>query len=97
MQEFSGSSTRREILSNTRMIIQYLRGKNIIISSNVDAYNQLRGPFDVINVGKLLQLSPREAAAAIGENCFKVIQHGQARKLRYVPVEVVTLEDMTKR
>lgn len=46
------SGPRAETFSNTRVLIQYLRGRNIIISSGADLVAQIRGPMDVCNIGE---------------------------------------------
>jgi ribonuclease P/MRP protein subunit RPP1 len=46
------AGARREVFSNTRLFIQYLRGRNLILSSGADTLGQLRGPMDVCNIGK---------------------------------------------
>lgn len=46
------SGVRQEIFSNTRVLIQYLRGRNILLSSGADNIGQFRGPMDVCNIGK---------------------------------------------
>lgn len=48
----SASGLRQEIFSNTRVLIQYLRGRNILLSSGADNVGQFRGPMDVCNIGK---------------------------------------------
>lgn len=48
----SSSGARLEVFSNTRILIQYLRGRNIILSSGADNLSQIRGPMDVCNIGE---------------------------------------------
>ena len=50
----ASSGARQEVFSNTRILIQYLRGKNIIISSGADNLAQIRGPMDVCNIGQMV-------------------------------------------
>lgn len=47
----TASGPRQEVFSNTRVLIQYLRGRNILLSSGADSIGQIRGPMDVNNIG----------------------------------------------
>jgi len=78
-------------------MIKYLRGRNIILSSGADSFTQIRGPCDVVNIGKILQLSHEQASKAIGENCAGLLKNATARKLRYIPVEVLSTQNMFDR
>ena len=48
----AASGPRAETFSNTRVLIQYLRGRNVIISSGADNIANIRGPMDVCNIGE---------------------------------------------
>jgi len=86
----SSSGARRELLSSSRTLVQYLRGRNIILSSNAIALAQLRGPADVINVASALGLNAESALDAVGRNAALVVKHACCRKLRYLPTEIVS-------
>lgn len=94
LYHYLASQARKEILSNSKVIIEYLRGRNVIITSNADGFNQIRGCLDVITIGSILRLSRQQAAKAIGENCAIVLKHAKARKLRYSRVEIVNTDDL---
>ncbi len=70
--------------------MQYLRGKNIILSSGADAHSQLRGPNDVIAMGKNLQLNSENAIKAVTANPAKVIQRAALRRLRFINAAVLS-------
>jgi RNase P/RNase MRP subunit p30 len=91
------AGARREVFSNTRVILQYLRGRNIIISSGAESTSLLRGPFDVCNIACVLGLTQQQAQNAIGENCASVLKHALARRCRYLPVEIVSKAEFKKR
>jgi hypothetical protein len=38
-----------------------------------------------------------QARLAITKNCEAVIKHGKARKLKFIPLEVVSVEEATER
>ncbi|XP_061493674.1 ribonuclease P protein subunit p30 [Rhineura floridana] len=53
---------------------------NIILSSAAEKPLQLRGPYDVANLGWLFGLSESNAKAAVSTNGRAVLLHGEARK-----------------
>lgn len=85
----SSSGSRREVISGCKLIIQYLRGRNIILSSGADSFNSIRGPCDVENIGGILSLSNELSTKSITENCALVMKHAFARKLKYIPIQIL--------
>jgi ribonuclease P/MRP protein subunit RPP1 len=55
----------------------------MIISSGARNMMELRGPYDVINMGTLFGMSQDKAKRAISENCKAVLARGAARKLHF--------------
>ena len=49
-------------------MINYTRGRNIIVSSATSRVNELRGPNDVANMSTLFCLSMKHAQVAISKN-----------------------------
>lgn len=88
--------TRREMLSSSQLIVQYLHNKHIILTSAADVAAILRGPSDVINIGTVLNIPKQHAVEAISMCCHKVIQRAQLRRLRKVPMELVSAEELRK-
>lgn len=54
---------------NLQLLVDWTRGKNIIIASAAPTANELRGPYDVANLSSLLGLSMERAKAAVSKNC----------------------------
>jgi hypothetical protein len=52
-----------------QVLINYTRGRNIIVSSAASRVNELRGPNDVANMSTLFGLSMEHARAAVSKNC----------------------------
>lgn len=52
--------------------------------------SQIRGIHEAINVGKLMKMNAEQAFHATFRTCQEVIQHGIARKNRFLPLEIVT-------
>ncbi|KAG7534889.1 RNase P subunit p30 [Arabidopsis thaliana x Arabidopsis arenosa] len=67
------AQTRRQVISNAKLLVDWTRGKNLIISSGAPSVTELRGPNDVINLMCLLGLSTERARAAISKNCRNMI------------------------
>lgn len=91
------SGARQEVFANTRTLIQYLRGRNIILSSGADNLLQIRGPMDVCNIGVALGLTNEQAMNSIANNCALVIKHATARRSRYLPLEIINKLDFNQR
>ncbi|XP_071668026.1 ribonuclease P protein subunit p30 isoform X4 [Patagioenas fasciata] len=74
------STMRRYTISNAISLMQICKGKNIVISSAAERPLELRGPYDIANLGLLFGLSESEAKAAVSTNCRATILHGETRK-----------------
>lgn len=90
-------ATRRQILSNCRILIKYLHGKHIILSSGAETMEQLRGPMDVVNMGELLGLTREQARKAISESCLSVLRHALSRRLQFLPLEILSSDAFVAR
>ena len=88
---------RREMLNTTQVMLQFLRGRNVIITSAADSANQLRGPFDVMNLGAVLGISEENAGRAISQNCSLVLKHAAKRRQRLLPTETISSEEFHRR
>ncbi|XP_057226926.1 ribonuclease P protein subunit p30 isoform X2 [Malurus melanocephalus] len=74
------STMRRYTISNAINLMQICKGKNIVISSAAERPLELRGPYDVANLGLLFGLSESQAKAAVSTNCRATMLHGETRK-----------------
>ncbi|XP_037255885.1 ribonuclease P protein subunit p30 isoform X1 [Falco biarmicus] len=70
------STMRRYTISNAISLMQICKGKNVVISSAAERPLELRGPYDVANLGLLFGLSESEAKAAVSTNCRAAVLHG---------------------
>ncbi|XP_072996685.1 uncharacterized protein [Typha latifolia] len=67
-------NVRRQMLSDAKLLVDWTRGKNLIISSAASTASEIRGPYDVINLfAVLLGLSIERAKAAISVNCRSLL------------------------
>ena len=90
----ASSQTRREVFNGVKVLVQYLRGKHIILSSGADTSSQLRGPIDVAGIAQSLKLSKECALKSLSANCEMVLKHGCSRKLRYLPAQVASKSEV---
>jgi ribonuclease P/MRP protein subunit RPP1 len=88
---------RREVINGTRVLIEYLKGKNIIFSSGAELLSQVRGPIDVINIGESLKINKQLSTKSISENTSMILKHAAARKLRFLPVEILLRDEFYKK
>nr|XP_035951209.1 ribonuclease P protein subunit p30 isoform X3 [Halichoerus grypus] len=70
------STMRRYTISNALNLTQVCKGKNVILSSAAERPLEIRGPYDVANLGLLFGLSESDAKAAVSTNCRAVLLHG---------------------
>uniref|UniRef100_A0A8C8VM51 Ribonuclease P/MRP subunit p30 n=1 Tax=Pelusios castaneus TaxID=367368 RepID=A0A8C8VM51_9SAUR len=77
------STMRRYTISNALSLMQICKGKNIILSSAAERPLELRGPYDVTNLGLLFGLSESDAKAAVSTNCRAVLLHGETRRTAF--------------
>ncbi|KAI9141205.1 RNase P subunit p30, partial [Paraphysoderma sedebokerense] len=68
-------SARRNLISNAANLIRVTKGKNIILSSDAMKAMDVRGPFDVINLGVLFGLNQAQAKACISNNVRTILYH----------------------
>ena len=79
---------RKRVLSNTKVLLQYLRGKHVLLTSGANDYTLLRSPIDVVNIGHVLGMKHHDAFAAITTNPQACLFHGAYRKRHYGNIEL---------
>ncbi|XP_047087401.1 uncharacterized protein LOC124699078 [Lolium rigidum] len=77
-------SSRRQVLAEAKLLVDWTKGKNLIISSAARNANEIRGPYDVINLcAFLLGLSTQRAKAAMSVNCRSLLSKAMRKKYFY--------------
>ncbi|XP_037421357.1 uncharacterized protein LOC119286114 isoform X1 [Triticum dicoccoides] len=77
-------NSRRQVLAEANLLVDWTKGKNLIISSAAHNANEIRGPYDVINLcAFLLGLSMERAKAAMSVNCRLLISKATRKKHFY--------------
>ncbi|XP_034688494.1 protein GAMETOPHYTE DEFECTIVE 1 [Vitis riparia] len=79
----SDVQSRKQVISNAKLLVDWTRGNNLIFSSAAPSVNELRGPYDVANLSSLLGLSMERAKAAISKNCRSLIANALRKKQFY--------------
>lgn len=71
-------------MTEAKLLVDWTKGKNLIISSSARNANEIRGPYDVINLcAYLLGLSTERAKAAMSVNCRSLISKALSKKHFY--------------
>ncbi|KAM4703630.1 ribonuclease P protein subunit p30 isoform 2-T3 [Rhinophrynus dorsalis] len=83
------STIRRYTIANALSLMQFCKGKNIIISSAAERPLEMRGPYDVATLGLLFGLCEGAAKAALSTNCRAALLHGETRKTAFGIVHTV--------
>ncbi|KAM5244009.1 ribonuclease P protein subunit p30 isoform 2-T2 [Hipposideros larvatus] len=83
------STMRRYTISNALNLMQVCKGKNVILSSAAERPLEIRGPYDVANLGLLFGLSESDAKAAVSTHCRAVLLHGETRKTAFGIISTV--------
>uniref|UniRef100_A0ABI7X1K9 Uncharacterized protein n=2 Tax=Felinae TaxID=338152 RepID=A0ABI7X1K9_FELCA len=73
------STMRRYTISNALNLMQVCKGKPL----------EIRGPYDVANLGLLFGLSESDARAAVSTNCRAALLHGETRKTAFGIISTV--------
>ncbi|XP_070211311.1 ribonuclease P protein subunit p30-like isoform X2 [Littorina saxatilis] len=83
------STFRQNTISNALQLTSVCKGKNVIVSSGCEKAIELRGPYDLSNLGLLFGLSSPQSKNAVSKNCRAVLKHAEARKMMKSVVGVV--------
>ncbi|KAK2820747.1 hypothetical protein Q5P01_023706 [Channa striata] len=74
------STLRRYTIANALSLMETCKGKNVIVSSAAEKALELRGPYDITNLGLLFGLSDADAKEAVSSTCRSVLLHAETRK-----------------
>ncbi|XP_040885583.1 ribonuclease P protein subunit p30 isoform X3 [Toxotes jaculatrix] len=74
------STMRRYTIANAVSLMETCKGKSVILSSAAEKALELRGPYDVANLGLLFSLSDGDAKESISSTCRSVLLHAETRK-----------------
>ncbi|XP_071793445.1 ribonuclease P protein subunit p30-like [Asterias amurensis] len=74
------ATLRKNVLTNAMTLVSLCRGKNIIITSQAVRPTEVRGPYDVTNLGLLFGLTEQQAKNAVSSNCRAVLYHAATRR-----------------
>ncbi|KAF9675299.1 hypothetical protein SADUNF_Sadunf09G0017600 [Salix dunnii] len=84
---------RRQMIPSAKLLVDWTRGKNIILTSAACSVNDFRGPYDVANLSSLVGLSMERAKTAISKNCRNLI--GNALRKKHFYKEAIRIEPIS--
>ncbi|XP_051134696.1 protein GAMETOPHYTE DEFECTIVE 1 [Andrographis paniculata] len=88
----SDAQSRRQIIANCKLLVDWTRGQNLIISSAASSATELRGPHDAANLLSLVGLPIERAKAAISKNCRSLLANTLKKRRFYK--EAIKVERM---
>lgn len=74
------TSQRKYIISNALEIVRATKGKNTLLSSQAESTLDLRGPYDISNLGLLFGLKEEQCKVATSISARAVLYHAKGRK-----------------
>ncbi|KAL4232348.1 Ribonuclease P protein subunit p30 [Mactra antiquata] len=74
------STYRQYLIANAQKLMFWCKGKNVILTSGCEKAMELRGPYDVANLGLLFDLNENQAKDTVMKNCQAVLSHSEGRK-----------------
>uniref|UniRef100_A0A0E0MIK5 RNase P subunit p30 family protein n=1 Tax=Oryza punctata TaxID=4537 RepID=A0A0E0MIK5_ORYPU len=78
------AASRTHAIAQAKLLVDWTKGNNLIISSAAHTASEIRGPYDAINLSSyLLGLSAQRAKAAISINCRSLISKALRKKHFY--------------
>lgn len=70
---------RKNVISNGLDLVRVCKGKHVVVTSGAEYVMELRGPYDIINLGLLFGLKQDQSKAAVCKNVRSAIYHAEAR------------------
>lgn len=92
----TSSSIRREIYAGTRVLLQYLYGQSVLISSGADTYPHARGPLDVAAVAESLGLTREQAIRSIAETPARLVKRAAERRARVGLPQALSMSEILR-
>ncbi|CAJ1081298.1 ribonuclease P protein subunit p30 [Xyrichtys novacula] len=73
------ATMRRYTIANATSLMETCKGKNVILSSAAEKPLELRGPYDITNLGLLFGLSDGDSKEAVSSTCRSAVLHAETR------------------
>ncbi len=90
-------TVRRQLFANALAVVRAAGGAGVILSSGALRAFELRGPYDVANLGTLFGLSLAAAKEAVASRALAVLQHAHSRRSPCVGRHVALLAAQRER
>ncbi|KAJ1950525.1 RNA-binding RNA processing protein rpp1 [Linderina macrospora] len=97
-EALADSASRRQWVSNASSIVRVTKGRNVLWTSAASRPFGLRAPYDIVNLGGILQLNGDLSKRAMTSNARAAVMHGYTRRetLRAVAAVEEAVEDMAE-
>jgi len=74
------TDAKQSLISYARKIVTATKGKNVILSVGALRSGEVRGPYDLMNLGVLFGMSQSQAKDAVTKNFDSMLRHSLSRK-----------------
>jgi len=74
------ANAKQNLISYGRRIVAATKGKNIILTNGAVKASEVRGPYDLMNLGVLFGMNQSQAKDAVTRNFDAVLRHSLTRK-----------------
>lgn len=80
----STAHIRKEVLTNTKILLYYLHSKHVIVSSGAsnESLQSIRTPTDIACIASIMQMKEKNAQRAVKQNCQLALQHASLRRAK---------------
>jgi len=89
------TSNRSHLISNAMTLVRATKGKNIIISSEAKVALDIRGPYDIMNLGTLFGMPFDISKRTVSSRCDSALVHGETRKTHKGVLKSAKIRDST--
>lgn len=76
----TSTNARQHLISYGTKIVTATKGKNIILSSGAIKSSEMRGPYDLMNLGVLFGMKQDQAKDAVSKNFSALLRHSLTRQ-----------------
>lgn len=84
----ASQSIRINTISNTRLLVEKCKGKNMLFSSGAKYKLDFRSPVDVSNLGELFGLKMHLSKEAVFWNAIRAIKHSSKLELQFILISL---------
>lgn len=76
----TSTNAKQSLIAYARKIVRATKGKNVILSVGALKSSEVRGPYDIMNLGVLFGMNQSQARNAVTKNFDSLLRHSLSRK-----------------